>query len=155
MYRQGMLASMTPAGPSMPACYYAGNPNMNGCLQHFSVDIVIVSNRATPKWRRVCEACSAWLLKKRLATVPLTCGVASPPTVAWVSASLCAMPLALARVTCVFLPRTKCAIESATVQHLIVMDNTRLRYSIRNLQRLCLRILESRLLCIDRDCLLL
>ena len=138
MYRQGMPASMTPTEPSMLACYYAGNPNMNGCSQRFSVDIVMVNKRATPKWRRACEVCSAWLLNARLATVALTCGIASPMNVARASASLCAMPLALARVTCVCLPRTQCAIENATVQHLIVMHNTRLRYSIRNLQRLCL-----------------
>ena len=84
------VQSMTQASgaePSMPACYYAGNPNMNGCLQRFSVDIIMVGKRATPEWRRVCEVCSAWLLQERLANVAPTCVMVSPPDVARVSAS--------------------------------------------------------------------
>ena len=59
------------AEPNMPACYYAGNPNMDGCLQCSSVDIVMVNKSATPKSRRVCEVCSDWLLDKLLAKVCL------------------------------------------------------------------------------------
>ena len=43
-------------------CYYACNPNMDGCLQCSTVDIVMVNKSATPKSRRVCEVCSDWLL---------------------------------------------------------------------------------------------
>ena len=52
-------------------CYYAGNPNMDGCLQCSSVDIVMVNKSATPKSRRACEVCSGWLLDKLLAKVCL------------------------------------------------------------------------------------
>ena len=75
------------AEPNMPACYYAGNPNMDGCLQCSSVDIVMVNKSATPKSRRACEVCSDWLLDKRLAKVEPTCVVVSIPDVVLVLAS--------------------------------------------------------------------
>jgi len=78
MYRQGLPASVTPERGEL--CFYAeaGAPPP-GCLQRFSVDIVMSGRRATPKRRRVCEVCSAWLLQERLANVapPLCDGAAA------------------------------------------------------------------------------
>ena len=81
---QGLPASVCPERGEL--CYYAkaGAPPP-GCLQQFSVDIRMKGKRTTPKWRRVCEACSVWLLQERLATVGPPCVTVSPPDLARVS----------------------------------------------------------------------
>ena len=84
MSRQGLPAPVTPERGEL--CFYAvaGAPPP-GCLQRFSVDIVMSGRRATPKRRRVCEVCSAWLLQERLANVAPPCVMVPPPDNALVS----------------------------------------------------------------------
>ena len=81
MYRQGLPASVTPERGE--PCYYAkAVAPPRGCLQRSNVDMVMVGKRATPKWRRVCEACWAWLLQERLANVAPPYVTVSPPDLA-------------------------------------------------------------------------
>jgi len=85
------VQSMTQASaaePSMPVCYYAGNPSMGDCLQRRNVVILMASRRASPKWRWVCEVCSAWLLRERLANAAPSCVMVPPLYVARVSGFL-------------------------------------------------------------------
>ena len=86
MYRYGLIASVTPKRGEF--CFHAeaGVPPP-GCLHRFSVDIVMSGRRATPKRRRVCEVCSAWLLQERLANVAPPCVMVPPPDIALVSVS--------------------------------------------------------------------
>jgi len=107
MYRQGLLASVTTERGE--PCYYAkAVAPPRGCLQRSNVDMVMVGRRATPKWRRVCEACWAWLLQERLANVALPYVIVLLSDLARVRLFSCIAPGVASYHDCV-LPRTQCA----------------------------------------------